>query len=44
MNLYNVGPIPSSFFISPEGKIVEIVEGALTLDKLESYLKQIQPE
>ncbi|WP_174613641.1 thiol-disulfide oxidoreductase ResA [Virgibacillus ihumii] len=44
MNLYNVGPIPSSFFISPEGEIVEVVEGALTLEKLEGYLKQIQPE
>ncbi|MFC4557427.1 thiol-disulfide oxidoreductase ResA [Virgibacillus kekensis] len=44
MNLYKVGPIPSSFFISPEGEIVEVVDGALTLDKLEGYLKQIQPE
>ncbi|WP_077326764.1 thiol-disulfide oxidoreductase ResA [Virgibacillus siamensis] len=44
MNLYNVGPIPSSFFISPEGEIIEVVEGALTLDKLEDHLKEIQPE
>jgi peroxiredoxin len=40
---YKIGPIPSTFFISPEGEIVEIVEGALTLERLESYLKQIQP-
>ncbi|GAA0599602.1 thiol-disulfide oxidoreductase ResA [Virgibacillus siamensis] len=44
MNLYNVVPIPTSFFISPEGEIVKVVEGALTLEKLEGYLKQIQPE
>ncbi|WP_164668726.1 thiol-disulfide oxidoreductase ResA [Virgibacillus doumboii] len=44
MDQYNVGPIPSTFFISPEGEIVEVVEGALTLDKLEGYLQQIQPE
>lgn len=44
MNSYGVGPIPSTFFINPEGEIVEIVEGALTLDKIEGYLKEIQPE
>lgn len=44
MNLYGIGPIPSTFFISPEGEVVKIVEGALTLDKLEGYLKMIQPE
>lgn len=43
-DLYKVGPLPSTFFISPEGKIVEKVEGALTLESLEDYFKQIQPE
>jgi peroxiredoxin len=42
-DLYKIGPIPSTFFINPEGKIVEIVEGALTLERLEGYLKQIEP-
>lgn len=42
-DLYKIGPIPSTFFINPEGEIVEIVEGALTLERLEVYLKQIQP-
>jgi peroxiredoxin len=42
-DLYKIGPIPSTFFISPEGEIVEIVEGALTLERLEEYLQQIQP-
>lgn len=42
-DLYKIGPIPSTFFINPEGEIVEIVEGALTLERLEEYLKQIQP-
>ncbi|WP_425445466.1 thiol-disulfide oxidoreductase ResA [Virgibacillus ndiopensis] len=44
MEQYGVGPIPSTFFINPEGEIVEVVNGALSLDKLEGYLKQIQPE
>lgn len=42
MDLYKVGPIPSTFFIDPEGKIVDKVEGALTLEKLEDYFQKIQ--
>jgi len=43
-DLYRVGPIPSSFFINPNGKIEHIVYGTLTLDRLEGYLQDIQPE
>jgi len=43
MDLYKIGPIPSTFFIGPDGKIVDKVEGALTLDKLEEHLQEIQP-
>ena len=43
MDLYKVGPIPSTFFINPDGEIVEKVAGALTLERLESYFKEIQP-
>lgn len=43
-DLYKVGPIPSTFFINPEGEIVEVVNGALTLDRLEGYLQEIQPK
>ncbi|HAM81216.1 thiol-disulfide oxidoreductase ResA [Ornithinibacillus bavariensis] len=42
-DLYKVGPIPSTFFISSEGKIVEVVNGALTLERLEGYLQKIEP-
>ncbi|MFD2762268.1 thiol-disulfide oxidoreductase ResA [Lentibacillus juripiscarius] len=41
---YHVGPLPTTFFIDPDGEIVEMVEGGLTLDKIEGYLQQIQPE
>ncbi|MGM8365309.1 thiol-disulfide oxidoreductase ResA [Virgibacillus sp. W0181] len=41
---YKVGPIPSTFFISPEGIIVEKIEGALTLERLEGYFQEIEPK
>ncbi len=43
-DLYKVGPIPSTYFINPEGEIVQKVEGALTLERLEEYFKQILPD
>lgn len=43
MDLYKVGPIPSTFFIDKDGIIVDKVDGALTLDKLEGHFKEIQP-
>lgn len=44
LDQYSVGPLPSTFFINPDGEVEEIVEGALTLDKLESHLKKIEPK
>src|SRR5699024_7669993 len=41
LDLYKIGPIPSTFFINPEGEIVEKVEGALTLERLERYITHI---
>lgn len=43
MDLYNIGPIPSTLFISPEGEIVDKVAGALTLEKLEGHFQEILP-
>ncbi|MDY0405671.1 thiol-disulfide oxidoreductase ResA [Virgibacillus sp. 179-BFC.A HS] len=42
--LYNIVPIPSTFFIDSKGKIVKKVEGGLTLDKLAGYLQDIEPK
>lgn len=43
MNAYQVGPLPTTFFINPDREIVEVVEGGLTLDRIEGHLQQIQP-
>ncbi|MDL4840757.1 thiol-disulfide oxidoreductase ResA [Aquibacillus rhizosphaerae] len=44
MDLYNVGPLPTTYFINPDGEIVEVVSGPLTLERLDGYLQQILPE
>lgn len=43
-DLYKIGPIPSTVFINPDGKIERVVIGALTLESLEDYLQEIVPE
>src|SRR5690625_5119488 len=43
-DLYKIGPIPSSIFINPDGEIQRIVNGALSLESLESYFKEILPK
>ncbi|AUJ26371.1 Thiol-disulfide oxidoreductase ResA [Virgibacillus dokdonensis] len=43
-DLYKVGPIPSTVFIDPQGKIVEVVNGALSLERLDGYLQEITPK
>ncbi|MCM3396588.1 thiol-disulfide oxidoreductase ResA [Oceanobacillus profundus] len=42
-DLYKVVPLPSTFFINPDGEIQEVVNGALSLESLEGYLQEIQP-
>lgn len=43
-DLYKIGPIPTTYFINPEGIIVEKIERALTLEHLEGYFQEILPE
>ncbi|MBB6455283.1 peroxiredoxin [Salirhabdus euzebyi] len=44
MDAYNIVPIPTTYFIHPDGTIARIVEGPLTLSNLESYLNEIVPD
>src|SRR5699024_9231261 len=43
-DMYNIKPIPTTFFINPEGEIVKEVKGALTLENLEGYFQEIMPD
>ncbi|MFD1065282.1 thiol-disulfide oxidoreductase ResA [Oceanobacillus locisalsi] len=42
-DLYKIRPMPTTYFINPDGTINEVVQGALTLDKLEGHLDDITP-
>ncbi|TFB14104.1 thiol-disulfide oxidoreductase ResA [Filobacillus milosensis] len=44
MELYQVVPLPTSYFINPDGTIERVVKGAITLNRLESYFKEILPK
>lgn len=44
MDTYSVSPIPTTFFISSEGEVLDKVIGRLSLEELESHFKVIQPE
>lgn len=43
VDLYHIGPIPSSFFIDAQGKIVRKVNGQLDTSQLELYINPILP-
>jgi peroxiredoxin len=41
--LYHIGRIPASYFISPQGEIVEIFEGQMSESFIEERVKKILP-
>jgi peroxiredoxin len=41
--LYRIGPIPTTFFISPEGEVAEIFIGEMKEAYIESQVKKILP-
>lgn len=44
LNMYGVNPLPTTFFVSPDGKVKRIVTGQMTPTSYESYIKEILPE
>lgn len=43
VELYQIGPIPSTYLIAPDGKIAYIKEGPLALSELERLVSAILP-
>lgn len=43
VRLYRIGPIPSSIFIDPQGKIAYIKEGPLSVGELETHILPLLP-
>lgn len=43
VDLYKIGPIPSTYFIDPKGKIVHIKEGPLNINELRIRVLPILP-
>lgn len=41
---YNVGPLPTSIFIDPEGKIVKVFTGEISEANIAAYMEAIRPE
>ncbi len=40
---YNIDPLPTTFLINPEGKIVKIIKGEMTEQDIANFMDQIKP-
>lgn len=40
---YGIYPLPATFLISPDGKIVDYIEQSLTEDMIKNYMERIKP-
>jgi len=44
MTAYNVGNLPATLLIDPDGKVAKIVTGELTEEKIASYMELVKPK
>ena len=40
---YNIDPLPTTFLINPEGKIVKIIKGEMTEEDIANFMEEIKP-
>ncbi|MCP8968715.1 thiol-disulfide oxidoreductase ResA [Ectobacillus ponti] len=43
LTTYGVVPLPTSFLIDKNGKVVDIIKGTQTKEQIEAYMKKIMP-
>ncbi|MFS0880959.1 thiol-disulfide oxidoreductase ResA [Metabacillus niabensis] len=43
LNAYGVDPLPTTFLINPEGKVVHITSGSLTERMVRDFMEEIKP-
>lgn len=43
MNLYKIGPIPTTFLIDKNGEIKKVITGTMTQDTIREYMETIVP-
>ncbi|WP_342525747.1 thiol-disulfide oxidoreductase ResA [Chryseomicrobium sp. FSL W7-1435] len=43
MEQYNIGPLPTTFLVSPEGEIIRIIQGEMTEQDVENFMEEIKP-
>ncbi|RBP05565.1 thiol-disulfide oxidoreductase ResA [Rossellomorea aquimaris] len=44
LEIYGVGPIPTTFLINPEGKVVKVITGSMTQQDVHDNMNMIKPE
>ncbi|RTQ94481.1 thiol-disulfide oxidoreductase ResA [Lysinibacillus telephonicus] len=44
MEAYNINPLPTTFLVSPEGKIEKIITGEMNETIIKQYMEQIMPD
>lgn len=44
MHAYNIGPLPTTLLINPDGEIERIITGEMTEQDIASFMEQIKPE
>ncbi|QUW23370.1 thiol-disulfide oxidoreductase ResA [Sporosarcina sp. Marseille-Q4063] len=43
MEAYSVRPLPTTFLINPDGKIIKIITGEMSENDIKDYMEQIKP-
>ncbi|MFF2752651.1 thiol-disulfide oxidoreductase ResA [Psychrobacillus sp. NPDC058041] len=43
MELYNIDPLPTTFLINPDGRIVKIIKGQMTEQDIANFMDQVKP-